>query len=1017
MNYNQKTFFVKVLFMVTIVSITINCASKKSNIIPITITPAVQLEKKKDIIRDDHEIEVEVQEVTIPKYTKDSTDYFSDSSYEIQWSDSIYNTLNLDEKISQLMMVAAYPNKDEIHYTTVDSLITKYKIGGLIFFQGGPIKQAKLNNRFQSKSKIPMLIGIDAEWGLSMRVDSTYKFPFNMTLGAVKDLNLIEAIGKKMGAEAKRMGIHYTFSPVVDINTNPSNPIIGVRSFGEDKEDVTNKAIALMKGINSQGVFATAKHFPGHGDTSTDSHHTLPVLNFTKFRLDEIELYPYKKMFAEGLQSVMVAHLNIPVLEPNPATPSSLSKNIVTDLLKKELGFKGMIITDALNMKGASNAFKPGDIELAAFLAGNDILLMPENVPIAIETIKKAYNDTLFSEERLAESVKKILRHKYKIGLKKYKPIVIDNLYNDINPVLNDSLQYAVYENAITVLKNDSKVLPINDLSDKIAYVKIGKDTNTDFVETLKKYTSVTEVTGENSADLNEKLKDFDIVIVGYHPSDKAWRNTNLTDNEVTLINDLANNNKVIVDFFAKPYTLLPFTNFDAFEGLIISYQNNPISQIVSSEIIFGASQAKGKLPVSINTFFKINDGITTDNLYRLGFSSPEFVGINSEKLNEIENFTTKAISRKMAPGMQILVARKGKVFYQKSFGYHTYNEITKVQNSDIYDVASITKVVATLPNIMQHFDKKKLTLSTTLGEILPVFRDTDKQDINLLDVLTHYGRLQAWKPFYKETLDSLKCPLDKYYSNTYSSKFSRKVVDSLYFRTDYHDTIMKYIATSKLAENKTYKYSDFAFMILAEYLKKSTGKTIDKLTYDNFYKSMGMNYTLYNPLQKFDKSVIPPSEEDDYFRHTIVQGYVHDMAAAMEGGVAGHAGIFSNSMDIAKMMQMYLQKGRYGTKRYFSEETFDMFNNCYYCDLGNRRGLGFDKPQSDKKDATCDCVSMLSFGHTGFTGTIAWADPETEIIYVFLSNRTYPNSTYNILSKENIREDIQKIIQDAIIK
>ena len=299
------------------------------------------------------------------------------------------------------MMVAAYPNKDEVHYTAVDSLITKYKIGGLIFFQGGSVKQAKLNNRFQSKSKIPMLIGIDAEWGLSMRVDSTYKFPFNMTLGAVKDLNLIEAVGKKMGAEAKRMGIHYTFSPVVDINTNPSNPIIGVRSFGEDKEDVTNKAIALMKGINSQGVFATAKHFPGHGDTSTDSHHTLPVINFTKFRLDEIELYPCKRMISEGLQSVMVAHLNVPVLEPNPATPSSLSKNIVTDLLKKELGFKGMIITDALNMKGASNAYKPGDIELAAFLAGNDILLMPENVPVAIETIKKAYKDTLFQKKDL----------------------------------------------------------------------------------------------------------------------------------------------------------------------------------------------------------------------------------------------------------------------------------------------------------------------------------------------------------------------------------------------------------------------------------------------------------------------------------------------------------------------------------------------------------------------------------------------------------------------------------------
>ena len=957
-----------------------------------------------------------VEEVYVPVPVTEKKTFFKTTENEKIWVDSVYNTLSFNEKVGQLFMVAAYSNKDETHFQAIEKLIKDNKIGGLIFFQGGPVRQARLTNRFQAKSKVPLFIGIDAEWGLSMRLDSTFKFPWNMTLGAIRDLRLIEKMGTNMGKESKRLGIHFNFAPVIDINTNPLNPIIGNRSFGEDKKNVTDHAIALMNGVQSQGVFSTGKHFPGHGDSSTDSHSSLPLISFSKERLDLVELYPYKRMFDSGLESVMVAHLNIPSLEPRENYPSSISYNVVTNLLKSELKFEGLIFTDALNMKGASNFKKAGEIDLEAFLAGNDILLFPENVPLAYDKMYEAFQNGLITEKRLEESVKKILHYKFKAGLNKYKPVDVNNLFNDLNPTINTALEYQLYENAITVLKNKSEILPITNLNQKIAYVKLGDDSNYSFVSTLKKYTDVTEVSSKNIDTLNLKLKDFDTVIIGYHKSDKAWKKHDFNDGELLWIQEIAKKNKVILDVFAKPYTLSQIIDFKDIESVILSYQNAPVAQEVSAELIFGAIASKGKLPVTINDDFKLNFGIETTKINRLGFSAPENVGMNPSILAKIDDIAKKAIDGKMTPGMQILVARKGKVIFQKAYGYHDYDNQIKVQNTDIYDVASITKMVATLPNVMQLFDKKKINLETTLGEMLPVFKGTNKQDIPIKEVLSHNARLQPWIPFYTATLDSLKNPSSKYYSKIATAEFSKKVDDSLFLRNDYHDSIMKFIADSPLLEKKTYKYSDFAFIILKEYLEKETGRKLDELVETNFYKTLGMNNTLYNPLTKFDKSVIPPTENDNYFRHTKVQGYVHDMEAAMENGVGGHAGIFSNTMDIAKIMQMYLQKGKYGDEEYFSEATFDIFNTCHFCDSGNRRGLGFDKPQLGKEGPTCGCVSMSSFGHTGFTGGIAWADPQSEIIYVFLSNRTFPDSNAsNKLSKENIREDIQKIIQEAV--
>jgi CubicO group peptidase (beta-lactamase class C family) len=545
----------------------------------------------------------------------------------------------------------------------------------------------------------------------------------------------------------------------------------------------------------------------------------------------------------------------------------------------------------------------------------------------------------------------------------------------------------------------------------------LGDDSNSKFVSTLKKYTEITEVSSDNIDSLNVKLSNFNTVIVGFHKSDKAWKKHDFTETELLWLQEIAKKNNVILDVFTKPYSLLPIVNFDEIESVVVSYQNCDISQEVSAELLFGAIEAKGKLPVSIGENFAVNAGLSTKKLNRLGFSTPENVGMNPQVLSKIDALANKAIDSKMTPGLQILVAKKGKVIYQKAFGYHTYENKEKVENTDIYDIASLTKIISTLPNVMQLYDHNKVNLDSKLGDMLPLFKNSDKAAIPFKNLLSHNAGFQSWIPFYKATLDSSKIPLAKYYSKTSNDIFSIKVADSLFLRNDYHDTIMKKIVDSKLSLKKEYKYSDFTFIILKEYLERMTGKKLDELSASNFYNSIGMNNTMYNPFNKFDKSQIPPTEIDSYFRHQQIQGYVHDMAAAMEGGLGGHAGIFSNSMDVAKMMQMYLQKGNYGDVSYFSSKTFDDFNTCHFCKEGNRRGLGFDKPQLSGAGPTCGCVPMVSFGHTGFTGTIAWADPENEIIYVFLSNRTFPDSTVNKLSKENIREDIQKVIYEAIVK
>lgn len=943
-----------------------------------------------------------------------------DVAKQQKWVDSIYEKMTLQEKIGQLFMVQVFSQAKKLDKPKITNLILNQKIGGIIYSNGDPVSQAKLNNELQAASQIPLLIGMDAEWGLSMRLDSTYAFPWNMTLGAIEDDKLIEQTGRFIGEHCKRLGVHFNFAPDVDINTNPKNPIIGNRSFGEDRDNVTKKASAFMKGMQEAGVLASAKHFPGHGDTDSDSHKTLPTINFNEKRIDSIELYPYKKLIQEGLSSVMVAHLNVPSLETRKGVPSSLSKAIINDILIERLQFKGLIFTDALGMKGVSNFSESADVDLAAFLAGNDVLLMSENPGAGILKLSEAYNNKEISEERLAHSVKKILMAKYKVGLNRYIPIGTTNLVADLNRLKDDVLYEELMENAITVVRSSKEILPLRHLETrKIAYVKFGDDQGSSFLDELKKYTKVHEIKADKLDEMITSLQQYNTVIIGLHKSNASpWKPYNFTDEELVWLYEIARTSTVILDVFARPYALSDLRSIENIEGIVMSYQNSEISQRKSAQLIFGAIPAKGKLPVSAGENYKLGDGIILNAMQSLSYGLPERVGMSSQKLKKLDSMALLAIKHKTTPGLQLLVARKGKVIYNKSFGTHVYNEKEPVKFNDIYDVASLTKILATLPMIMELEDKGVISIDSKLGQLLPEFRESNKKNITVKELLSHYARLKPWVPFYVSTLDpQTKKPSALLYRRKFSENFSIKVAEEIYLQRDYPDSIMKLIRNSDLLPSQQYKYSDLGYFILKEYIEKHYDKPLDELVQEHYYESLGANFTTYNPANMFSNINIVPTEEDDYYRYQRIQGYVHDMGAAMQGGVGGHAGIFSNANDVAKIMQMYLQKGFYGGKRYLKPETLEKFNTCHFCGSGNRRGLGFDKPQLRGEGSTCGCVSMKSFGHTGFTGTMAWADPDKEIVYVFLSNRTYPTANNNSLLKEGIRTEIQRLIYEAIIE
>lgn len=942
-----------------------------------------------------------------------------DEQEQKKWVENTYKNMSLDEKIGQLFMVSVFSSQIGTKNTEyIKELIKKYHIGGIIFSKGGPKRQAKITNEYQSLSKIPLFMAMDAEWGLAMRLDSTFAYPWNMTMGAVKNNELIERAGFRIGEHCRQLGMQFNFAPDIDVNTNPANPIIGNRSFGEDKQNVALKGIAFTKGMQSAGVLGSAKHFPGHGDTSKDSHKTLPLIDFPSERLHEIEMYPFRELINNGVASVMVGHLNIPSLESKVGLPSSLSHHIITDILKTQMGFEGLVYTDALGMKGVSEYLPVGEVEVAAFLAGNDILLMPENLVKGFEAIKKAYQNKKITEERLAYSVKKILMAKYKVGLYKFEPLNLETLHQNLHTLEDDLLLEEIFENALTVAKNENKLLPIRNLDkEKIAYIKFGNDSGWTFYTNLRKYAEVAIIEPKSTEQLLKNIEPYQTIVIGLHkPNKTPWDAYKFTKEELIWMEEIAKKKKVILSIFTRPYALLDVKNLTNIESIIVSYQNHKVAQEKTAQLIFGAIEGKGVLPVSAHPELPVNTSVSTPKIGRLSYGLPESVGLSSKKLSSIDSIAQVVLNKRMAPGMQILVAKQGKIVYRKNFGTLDYNEKNLVKDNSIYDLASLTKILVTLPELMKIYAQEGFNINSSFSDLLPELKDTNKGNLKMMNVLSHYAQFPSWIPFYLKTLDVQKKPLKEIYSNVKTDDFSVQVAKNLYIKKDYHNFIYQQIDDCNLIKRKKYLYSDLPYYYFKKYIEKKSNSSLSEAIQKDFYRNMGAYHLTYFPLEHFPLGNIAPSEVDNYFRRQEIRGYVHDQGAAMLGGVGGHAGLFGNADDVAKMMQMFLQKGYYGGEWYLQPQIVNLFNTCMFCSENNRRGLGFDKPQIDGEGPTCGCVPMSSFGHTGFTGTYAWADPDNEIVIVFLSNRTFPTAENNLLIKENIRPKIQRIVYNAII-
>ncbi len=942
------------------------------------------------------------------------------------WTDSLMAKLSLDERIGQLFMVAAYSNKDAAHERELKALIEKHHLGGLIFFQGGPLRQAHMYNRLQKAAKVPLWIGIDGEWGLAMRLDSTTRFPYQMALGAIRNDSLVQAMGAEIGRQCKRMGIQINFAPVVDVNNNPANPVIGFRSFGESRENVSLKAAAYMRGLQSQRVLANAKHFPGHGDTDADSHLALPVIRHDLKRLQSVELYPFAQLFSQQVASVMVAHLHIPALDSTPNMASTLSSKVVNGLLKNDMKFKGLVFTDALNMKGVSNFHAPGDVEWLALKAGNDVLLFAEDVPKAAARIKQAIASGEYSEEQLNKSVRKILQAKEWSGVHRNHQVAIKNLAEDLNTPYALHLKKKLAEAAITIVQNKNSALPLRDLAGReIAVVTIGGN-GTVFKNRLAKYARFDAVecsaapTTAEKKQVTEALSKKNTVIVNVEGTNNTpGKNFGLTTAAIELMESLCADRQVILVHMGNPYALAKLRNPGGFAAIVVGYQNEANLSRSAAEAIIGAIPVSGRLPVSISTYYPVFTGVEIASAGRMYHTTPLEFGLAQTAFDRIDSLAILGLKQKAYPGCQVLAAKDGKVVYNKSFGFQTYDDADPVRSTDIYDLASITKIAASTISLMKLQDMGKFSLDNTLGTYFPeIPEENPYKQLILRRIMAHVAGLPAWVPFYQATIVKGE-PRWDVYSRSQSDIYSLRVAHGMYISKVVSDSLLYKILTTPLREDDSYKYSDVGYYFVREIIRRQSGESIDVFAEKNFYKPLGINTMGYHPLDRYPRERIMPTEYDNSFRKQLIRGDVHDPGAAMQGGVGGHAGLFSNAEDLAVLMQMLINGGTYGGERYLDAQTVKEYTDCQFCTSEvdeNRRGAGFDKPfLREGPGPTCKCVTFDSFGHTGFTGTIVWADPVENIVYVFLSNRVYPTAENNKLAKLDIRTLIQAEIYKVL--
>lgn len=924
------------------------------------------------------------------------------------WSETQLKNMTLEEKIGQFFMISAHPDLGESEMNKVIELVKVQKVGGVIFFQGEKESFTKALKEVNAVSGIPLLIGMDAEWGTNMRLFDGERFPYAYTIGAADDTSCTRHIASLMAQECRELGIHVNFAPVADVNSDPENPVIGFRSFGQDHQKVAAHVEAFVKATEAQGILSCLKHFPGHGDTDKDSHLELPTVSRNLSELEKVDLLPFEKGIASGAGSVMIAHLNVPALDKS-GTPSSLSSKIIKEELIQKRHFNGLVISDALNMKAVSQAYGKDEVAVKAFEAGCDILLCPEDVASAIQKIVEKVKEGKISKTEIDQRCLKILKCKYNYVV---SPLALTKA------TISEKnwRKQEVFDKAITVLKNDGAVLPLKKLDQKVLRISIGMHTSF-FRDGLALFDDVPYrhyfTLKEALAELKNEKLDADVVIYSLHPTTVRAKNHFGMGVEASELKMLPKGRSTVLVFFGNPLYFSDQNSLTGFDAALMAYENNRFSQNAAAQLIYGAMPASGKLPVSLNTSMPHGFGLTINWAGRLKFSQPEEIGIASSKLNEIDRIAENAIAKGAFPGCQVVVAVKGKIIYRKSFGKPTYESADSVTNTDLYDLASVSKIAGSTVGVMHLQSNGKFSLDKKLSDYLPELTSgSEYGKIVLREMMAHQAGLTPWIPFYKRTLKN-GAPDPSLYVNERKEGYTQQVAKDLFIRNSYTDSIYEQILRTPLGQKK-YEYSDLGYYFIKKILEKETGRLFENYLSEEVYKPMGLRTMCYRPMQHFNKNQIIPTEDDQAFRKQLIHGYVHDPGAAMLGGVGGHAGVFANATDLASLMQLLLNKGTYGGVSYLKTEVVEEFTKAQ-CP-GNRRGAGFDRPSASGGGPCHSAASQLSFGHSGFTGTLVWSDPKYGINYVFLSNRVCPDQGNWKIRDMNIRTEIQRVIYEAVV-
>lgn len=961
-------------------------------------------------------------------------------SRAFEYADSVMKGMSDKEILAQFIMPMVWPTTDPKALKEWDDMVSNKKYGGVLFQKGDPKVQLSMINHMRKKAKIPMLVSADAEWGLSMRLSNTLRYPKNTMLGAADDTSLTYRYGKAVAYEMKRMGIHINFAPTIDVNNNPKNPVIGVRSFGSDPEKVSALGIAFSMGLESEGVLSCAKHFPGHGNTDVDSHKGLPTIKGSREALDEIELAPFKQYINKGLGAIMVGHLKVPALKTG-ARPTSLSKAVVTDLLKHEMGFKGLVVTDGLGMEGALTD-KSLSVAVEAFKAGNHVLLASVNPSKDLSSLHVALMSGEINREEMIQRCRELLAIKWAVGAHIATPLTAERLYEDLSPTAHKALIEEINDKAMTLLKNESNTIPLpSPKSGKVALLRYGSQACGTLLKTMKKHSQIATFTLTPTSSQAEKdnvysqLRKYETVIIAL-TSDKLKGEGELVA--------LAKATRTVLVCMASPYTLLSFDKvIPHCKAIAVGYELTTGAQRSMGDALWGGKTFEGKLPVDLTPLFRSGMNNTTPET-RLGESEPERVGLSSSRLKEIDNIALEGLKKGAYTGCQVLVAKEGKIIYNKAFGVKGKTDKDSVTTETLYDLASVTKAIATVPLTMIASDAGLVNTDIPIAHYLPYLKHSDKDRIKVSDLLHHTGGMPAGILFYQSLIDpsSYTPPLIshrrkkgyptqigrrsyarkgfKYLKHLVSKDSSAiypiRFAPNMYLHYSMRDTIRAAIKEAEINHSKKkYRYSDLDFLLLQDILEAQQGKRLDTLFAEQLAQPLGLHRLLYRPYTRFARKEIAVGQKDNFLRHMDLRGDVDDEAAAMLGGIAGNAGLYGNAESIAVLLQMLLNQGQYGGAKIIRPETVKKFTTARH--PHSPYALGFDRQRAKgEQSPITELAPASTYGHQGFTGTCFWVDPQNKLIYVFLSNRGAPKRWNSLLLQLNIRPRIQEVIYRSFI-